>query len=147
MPSLLTMTYSAPTQDLARGDVLITQGDRGGDLYVLESGRLIVERDGVDIAAIESPDSLIGEMAVLLGKAHTATVRADRDSRVRIIRDARMMLEKQTGLAVQVATILCARLDATSALVTELSKSETGRQVGQGVIGRLFGALFNPRKA
>jgi len=38
-----------------------------------------------------------GMMAVLLGKPHTATVRADRDSRVRIIADARHLLERQLG--------------------------------------------------
>ncbi len=141
MASLLTLTFSAPTQQLAKGEVLVTQGDRGGDLYVLESGRLIVERDGVDIAAIEAPDSLIGEMAVLLGKAHTATVRADRDSRVRIIADARHLLERQPGIALQVATLLCARLDATSALVAELSHAPADKPVGQGLFGRLRSAL------
>ena len=141
MASLLTLTFSAPTQQLAKGEVLVTQGDRGGDLYVLESGRLIVERDGVDIAAIEAPDSLIGEMAVLLGKAHTATVRADRDSRVRIIADARHLLERQPGIALQVATLLCARLDATSALVAELGQAPAEKPVGQGFFGRLRSAL------
>jgi len=148
MASLLTLTFSAPTQQLAKGEVLVTQGDHGGDLYVLESGRLIVARDGVDIAAIEAPDSLIGEMAVLLGKAHTATVRADRDSRVRVIADARHLLERQPGLlerqpgiALQVATLLCARLDATSALVAELSQSPTEKPAGQGFFGRLVSAL------
>jgi CRP/FNR family transcriptional regulator, cyclic AMP receptor protein len=141
MASLLTLTFSAPTQQLGKGEVLVTQGDHGGDLYVLESGRLIVERDGVDIAAIEAPDSLIGEMAVLLGKPHTATVRADRDSRVRIIADARHLLERQPGVALQVATLLCARLDATSALVAELGKPGSEKPVGQGLFGRLRSAL------
>jgi len=141
MASLLTLTFSAPTQQLAKGEVLVTQGDHGGDLYVLESGRLIVERDGVDIAAIEAPDSLIGEMAVLLGKSHTATVRADRDSRVRVIADARHLLERQPGIALQVATLLCARLDATSALVAELSQSSGEKPAAQGLFGRLRSAL------
>lgn len=141
MASLLTLTFSAPTQQLGKGEVLVTQGDHGGDLYVLESGRLIVERDGVDIAAIEAPDSLIGEMAVLLGKPHTATVRADRDSRVRIIADARHLLERQPGVALQVATLLCARLDATSALVAELGKPGSEKPVGQGLFVRLRSAL------
>ena len=141
MASLLTLTFSAPTRQLSKGEVLVTQGDRGGDLYVLETGRLIVERDGVDIAAIEAPDSLVGEMAVLLGKAHTATVRADRESRVRVIADARHLLERQPGIALQVATLLCARLDATSALVAELGQSPTEKSAGQGLFGRLRSAL------
>ncbi len=36
MASLLKLTFSAPTRALAKGDVLVTQGDVGRDLYVLE---------------------------------------------------------------------------------------------------------------
>lgn len=141
MTSLLTLTYSAPTRQLAKGEVLVTQGNHGGDLYVLESGRLIVARDGVDIAAVEAPDSLIGEMAVLLGKPHTATVRADRDSRVRIVADARHLLERQPGIALHVATLLCARLDATSALLAELGQSGAEKPPEPGLFSRLAAAL------
>ena len=80
MTSLLTLTYAAPTRAVAQGEVLLTQGEVGGDLFVLESGRLEVERDGVTIAYIEEPNSLIGEMSVLLGTSASATVRADHAS-------------------------------------------------------------------
>ena len=54
MATLLTLTYSQPTLTLAPGGVLIKEGDPGGDLYVLESGRLSVERDGVTLATISA---------------------------------------------------------------------------------------------
>ena len=50
MATLLTLTYSQPTKTLAPGEVLIKEGDPGGDLYVLESGALSVERNGVKYA-------------------------------------------------------------------------------------------------
>ena len=53
MASLLTLTYSSPTLDVAKGEELVTQGTPGRDLYVLESGKFTVERDGVVIATIE----------------------------------------------------------------------------------------------
>ena len=49
MASLVTLTYSQPTRTLKPGETLIAEGDRGGDLYVLESGRLTVERGGQKI--------------------------------------------------------------------------------------------------
>jgi CRP-like cAMP-binding protein len=141
MTSLVTLTYSAPTRELRRGDVLVTQGEAGLDIYVLESGRLAVERDGVGIATIEQPDALIGEMSVLLGKPHSATVRAERDSRVRVIKDAIRLLESQPGLALKVAQLLTQRLDATSALLVRLSREHGGKPAEQGLLGRIFHAL------
>jgi len=142
MASLLTLTYSAPTLSLARGEVLITQGETGGDLYVLESGRLLVERDGVSIATIDEPDSLIGEMSVLLGTSYSATVRAEQNSKVRVVRDAIRILERQPAITLRLATLVCQRLDATSALLVELSREHTGKASEQGLLSRIFSALL-----
>lgn len=139
MTSLLTLTYSSPTKTLAKGDVLVTQGERGGDLYVLETGRLVVERDGVAIATIEEPNSVIGEISVLLGSPNTATVRADRGSKVRYIRDAMRLLERQPLLTLSLAQLVCRKLDTTSALVVDLRKDTSGKE--ESLLSRIFHAL------
>jgi CRP/FNR family cyclic AMP-dependent transcriptional regulator len=144
--SLLKLTFSAPTQALAKGDVLVDQGKAGRDLYVLESGRLVVERDGVVIATIEEPNSTIGEMSVLLGTKYSATVRADRSSTVRVVRDAMRVLERQPELALQLAMTVCRRLDATSALLVELSQESAGKANEQSLLKRIFSSLLtSPR--
>ena len=88
MDSLLTLAASHPSRALAAGEMLITQGTEGGDLFILESGQLLVERDGVRIATIATPSSLIGEMSVVLGTASSATVKAEKPTTVRVIHDA-----------------------------------------------------------
>src|SRR5690606_38389647 len=112
------------TLTLEAGDVLIKEGDRGGDMYVLESGVLSVERDGVVIAHIRNPGALVGEMSVLLGTENTATVRAERSTSLRVVKDALAYLERQPLVALRVAMLLSQRLDATSAALVELSKSK-----------------------
>jgi CRP-like cAMP-binding protein len=143
MASLLTLTYSSPTRNLKKGEVLVTQGERGGDLYVLETGRLTVERDGVTIATVDQPNSTVGEMSVLLGTHNSATVRADKDSTVRVVKDAIRILEKQPALALSLATLVSQRLDATSALVVELTREHAGKSTEQGLLKRIFSALVS----
>jgi CRP/FNR family cyclic AMP-dependent transcriptional regulator len=139
MATLLTLTYSQPTLTLEPGDVLIKEGDPGGDLYVLESGRLRVERDGVTLATISAPGALIGEMSVLLGTENTATVRAEKTSTVRVVKDALAYLERQPLVALRVAMLLSQRLDATSALLVEAQKGKP--QEPSGIFGRLMSTI------
>jgi len=139
MATLLTLTYQQPTLSLAPGDVLIKEGDPGGDLYVLESGRLRVERDGVTLATISAAGALIGEMSVLLGTENTATVRAEKPTTVRVVKDALAYLERQPLVALRVAMLLSQRLDATSALLVEAQKGKP--QEPAGIFGRLMSTL------
>lgn len=140
MASLLTLTKGLGVRALARGEVLIAAGDEpSGDMYVLETGRLGVERDGVPLATIAEPGALIGEMSVLLGTAHSATVRAEAASSVRVIDNAVAFMERTPLVALHVATLACARLDATSALLVEMRR-DAGK-AEQSMLGRLFGAL------
>ena len=146
MASLLTLTFSQPTRTLAAGEVLIKEGDPGGDLYVLESGKLTVSRAGVTLATITAQGALIGEMSVLLGTENTATVTADKATTVRVVKDALAFLERQPLVALRVAMLLSQRLDATSALLVEMQKDSKGKGPEAGIFGRLMSALVSEGK-
>ena len=141
MTSLLLLTYAAPTIELDKGEVLINQGESDGNLYVLDSGTLSVERDGVKIATIDQFDALIGEMSLLLGRSHSATVRAQSKARVRVVRDAMVVLERHPLITLRLATLLCQRLDSTSALLASLSHEPEGK-AEQGLLGRIRASLM-----
>jgi CRP-like cAMP-binding protein len=141
---LLTLTYQQPTRSLAKGEVLIREGDPGGDLYVLESGKLAVERGGVPLAEIATQGALVGEMSVLLGTANTATVRATGPATVRVVKDALAYLERQPLVALRVAMLLSQRLDKTSALLVEMAGEHKGEPRQQGMLDRLMRALVTP---
>ena len=141
MASLLALTGTQPCRRLAPGEVLIAAGDEGGELYVLEEGRLGVERGGVALATIDEPGALVGEMAVLLGTDHSATVRAESAATVRVIDNALAFLERTPLVALHVATLACARLEATSALVVELGREARGQGGEQGFLARIAAAL------
>lgn len=140
MESLLELAAAQPTRKLEPGEILIAQGREGGDLFVLESGQLLVERDGVVIASISSPNSVVGEMSVVLGTRNSATVRADGNATVRVIMDARKYLEQDQAMTMRLAWLMASRLDATSAYLVELSKQHTGK-AEQNMLGKILSAL------
>jgi CRP-like cAMP-binding protein len=141
--SLVSLAASQPQRTLAPGEVLISEGSPGGSLYILESGRLKVERDGITLVIISQPNALVGEMAVLLGRPSSATVRADGQAVVRTIAEAGQQLRQDGELSFAVAALLAARLEATSALVVDLSKRNAG-DTEQSVFARIFLALTQP---
>lgn len=143
MESLLELAASQPQRTLAPGEVLITQGREGGDLFVLESGQLVVERGGVTIARISTPNALVGEMSVVLGTRNSATVRAEGTTVVRVIQDAREHLKTDPELTFRIAWLMATRLDLTSAYLVELTKQHKGK-VEQNLLGKILSALHQP---
>lgn len=57
------------------GKVLVEQGTRGDELYLLLNGMLVVEVDGQQLAEL-GPGAVLGERATLEGGTRTATLRA-----------------------------------------------------------------------
>lgn len=140
MANLLTLTMSYPLLNLRAGERLIESGEARGEMFVLVHGHLKVERDGVEIARLIEPGTLVGEMSVLLGTDHTADVTALNDVEVRHIEDGWRWLESSPIAALHIATIACQRLDATSRMLVDLRKdAREGRE--HGFLERLFGAV------
>ncbi|MEQ1768290.1 MAG: cyclic nucleotide-binding domain-containing protein [Devosia sp.] len=148
MATLLTLTKGQPTRQLIPNESLLTAGEQSGELYILESGRLSVVRDGVAIASITEPGALIGEMSVLLNIEHSATVRAETEAVVRVIDDPIGFMERSPLVALHVATLACARLNTTSALLVELKREAEGQSKQQGLLSRIFASMVvsEPRR-
>ncbi len=141
MTSLAAFTVALRQEHLPHGTLLTEEGKHSGRLYLLESGRLTVLRDGVILATIDELGAIIGEMAVLLGTPHSATVRAEGPVSVRVLDDAFEALDQHPELALHIATVACARLNATSALLVELRRGTAGREKEQALLGRILNAL------
>ncbi len=81
---LMTATETPGRRNLDPGDVLVEQGERSDDLYLLLDGVLGVEVDGDEVAEI-GPGAVLGERAVLEGGSRTATLRARTRCRVAVV--------------------------------------------------------------
>ena len=66
---------------LSEGDILVTQGQAGSEVYLILDGMFLVEVDGKEVAEI-GPGAVVGERAQLEGGSRTATLRATTRARV-----------------------------------------------------------------
>jgi PPM family protein phosphatase len=100
-------------------DVVIKEGDRGEELFIVLSGKVKVTRGGAQLATL-SPGEHVGEMALIRSQPRSATVISDGESELMVIRrrDFFEILRKEHQLAVkllwQFLGVLADRLADTS---------------------------------
>jgi CRP-like cAMP-binding protein len=86
--------------DVPSGKVLVEQGKRGREAFVVLEGSGIVKRNGRKVASL-GPGDHFGELALLDGGERTATVVAETDMTVLVIgqREFTGVLDEVPGLA------------------------------------------------
>ncbi len=99
--------------DLRTGKVLIREGERGREFFVIVSGEVEVWRKGRKIATL-GPGSFVGEMALLSKAPRNATVTAVTPLDVLVITDRAFLdlLDRMPDLWLKVARALAERVGA-----------------------------------
>ena len=101
--------------DLHEGKVLIREGDRGREFFVLLDGSAEVSKDGRRINTL-GPGDFFGEIALVSNSPRTATVTAASPVRTLVITDRsfRRLLAEQPEIQRKVLVALAERLAAAS---------------------------------
>lgn len=141
MEHLLTLTAGLPEITVGAGDVVLHEGGSTGHLYVLVEGRLVVRKADEDFIVIDAPGACVGEMGVLLGRPHTATVVATAPTRLRVIEDAAAALDDDPATLHAVATLLARRLDLVNQYVADLQEQYRDVDGGLGMVGEVLRTL------
>src|SRR5262245_13206107 len=107
--------------ELQEGDIVCRQGEPGDCLYLLAAGQLGVHVQEPESGASRRIDSLgagdfFGEMALLTGEPRSATIRAEKPSRVlRLDRDRfEALVRAQPSSFLAIARVLSRRLAAAN---------------------------------
>jgi len=143
MPSLLDHCRNARALDVEPGVVLLTEGQTTGRLYVLAEGTLEVVKGGAVVATLFEPGAVVGEMSILLGRAHTATVRSRTTARVFIIDNAEAFLIDNPGVAWTVAQMLAQRLNSATTYLADLKVQYAGSGNHLGMVSDVLASLVN----
>jgi len=97
--------------DVPAGKVLIRQGDVGGDLMVLATGTVAVDRDGSRINTL-GPGDFFGEIALIDGGARTATITTEQPCRLVVLghREFHAAMDEFPAVASQILATLAHRI-------------------------------------
>jgi signal-transduction protein with cAMP-binding, CBS, and nucleotidyltransferase domain len=108
-----------PLRAFEAGDVVLHEGNATNRLLVLQNGTVDVVKDDVLLARVSQQGAVFGDMAVILGQAHTADVLASTPSSFFVIEDARRVLESDADLGRYLLVELAKRLDDINRLLID----------------------------
>ncbi len=118
--TILDCCKNLPEVRLEPGAVLLAEGTTTGKLYVLIEGEIQILRHDAEVATVADPGAVFGEMAVLLGSAHTATVKALTPCRVYVVEDAERFLEATPELMRHIGKLLALRLQLATGYLADI---------------------------
>lgn len=96
------LTKKMKREKITADSVLMTEGEPGSKLYIVESGDLEVSING-EVVRLMSKGSMVGELALLYDAPRTATIKCKTDCVMwSLTRDIFKHVQSQLGVAVQV---------------------------------------------
>jgi CRP-like cAMP-binding protein len=148
MKTLLDVCTSETLRIYPAGTMLMPEGGNTGHIYVLAEGSMQVLRGETPVATISEPGAVFGEMSVLLGIPHTATVRTLTDSALHEFTDAESFLRSDPEVTLAVARLLAQRLNLATGYLADLKKQYAGEGNHLGMVSEVLASLINqPRRA
>jgi CRP/FNR family cyclic AMP-dependent transcriptional regulator len=141
MQDLLALCADVPLRSWQPGEILIEFGRVVSVVYVLASGSVTVERDGVVFSRIDAPGAIFGEMSVVLGTPATATARAASTVVCHVIEDPEVFLTERPGAALAVLRLTASRLDAMTKYLVDVERQLAEEEGHLGMLGHIADSL------
>lgn len=143
MEDLLDRCRDLPAVTVAAGEILLREGERTGRLYVLAEGCLEVFRGEVQIALVDDPGAVFGEMAALLDRPHSTSVRAVTPVRLHVIEGAEAYLAANAELLLPIARLLARRLANVTTYLVDVKRQYRDRDDHLGMVDAVLETLTN----
>jgi CRP/FNR family cyclic AMP-dependent transcriptional regulator len=140
MADMVDLSSHLPEVEVAPGEAVVREGGPSGGIWVLLSGALQVRKEAVVVNTITHAGALIGEMSVLLGTDHGATVEATETSRLRYAADGHALLASDPAITKLVAVGLAERLNFVTTYLADL-KHQYGDAPGLSMVSDVLGQL------
>jgi len=135
---ILARLADYPIRVFEAGDVVLPEGAATGRLLFLKHGTVDILVEDVLVTRVSEPAAVFGEMAFLLGEAHTAAVLAASSSSFHVVEDPEDFLSSEPRVALYISLILARRLNAVNHLLVEARHRETQAEQRRGRLGELL---------
>lgn len=120
MTGLLGRCTDLPMRALDAGEVLIVEGRRDGEMYVMVDGAFEVTKGGTRVGMIVDSGAVIGEISALLDTTPGATVTATAPSRVHVVDDPVAFMAADSAVLLDVSRTLAERLNRLVAYLADV---------------------------
>jgi CRP-like cAMP-binding protein len=140
---LLQICDDLPRRTVSAGTELIEQGAPGGPLLVLVEGTVSIERDGTRLAVLDTPGALLGEMAIVLERGASATVRAVTDVTFLEVVDGSRYLHERPEVLREVARTLATRLDNLTGHLVDVKRQYADAGGHLGMLDEVLSTLMH----
>lgn len=137
---MVSLSAHLPIVELRTGDAVVSQGGPSGGVWILISGALQVFKGDIAVNTISKEGAIIGEMSVLLGTEHGATVVATEPSRLRYADDGHAFLFSDPEVTKLIAVGLAERLNFVSMYLADL-KFQYGDASGLNMVSDVLAQL------
>jgi CRP/FNR family cyclic AMP-dependent transcriptional regulator len=143
MRGILDFCADASQHRLSAGEFLMGEGERTGRLYVLIDGQVEIIKGETVVASVAEPGAIFGEMSILLGLDHSASVRAVAPSQVYVIADATAFLRDRPELVLLIAQLLARRLSAATSYLADLKRQYAHQGNHLAMVGDVLQSMIN----
>ena len=137
---MLVLSAHLPERRYEAGDIVIQEGTTTGSIWVLVAGSLEIRKGDVQVNSVVHPGALLGEVAVLLGSGHSASVVAAEPSVLRYAADGRALMNSDPEISTYVAVGLAERLDFVTTYLADL-KHQYGDAPGLAMVSDVLSRL------
>jgi len=142
MSAIIELLRGQEMRRLDSGQILIKEGEQTDCLYFLVEGTVEVFKDEVPIAIISQPGVVLGEVAVLLGVPHTATVRTLKPCAFYVVQNPGEFLKASPAICFHVCELLAKRLDSLTKYLVDVKHQFEGHD-HIGMVDEVLEALLH----
>ncbi|MDF1815327.1 MAG: cyclic nucleotide-binding domain-containing protein [Verrucomicrobiales bacterium] len=122
MSNTLDNYSDLPTRSYAKGDVILQEGEKNGEILFLKEGSIEIKLGDSPITTISNPGAMLGEIAVLLDRGHTASAIAMKESEFFVLENAEKALANHPEINKEISRALARRLARASDSIADLTK-------------------------
>jgi CRP/FNR family cyclic AMP-dependent transcriptional regulator len=143
MKDVLEYCVGGDQKRYSAGELLLREGERSGQLYILLEGQIEVVRGETVVASIVEPGAMFGEMSILLDQNHSANVRAATATTAYVVNDAASFLRDRPQLVFLIAQLLARRLFMATTYLADVKKQYAGQGNHLAMVADLLQSMIN----